>query len=399
MNNIRTTKHDFSDLGFHVIDIYDKYNEDEDMYDDTTSGLFLEITKNINMMVKSKKMCRGENLYVNSAEDLDYLIVIKSKDTHLPDQIYAFCALIKDNKLLSKLYKNGPRDVYKYLYADAICSHANVKYAGEKLIHVLFALAKSLNLNIELTSLERARSFYEKYGFVINTFTPNVPPLSSHIYFIDERFLYLETIIWNNNKDDISELATFYFNSNYFKQLANASLTINDAVNAIELFAKNYNVLIIKQKNHIKGFATIYVVDKTLYVLNAVTDDELMSGNILFSEIEKYYASMNFEQIVIGMIQGFEPPYFKNRTNENSLKSFFLEMGFIEDSQDSVQPFSFYLTPTYKLHTYLIMLKHIVKHVGGNKKKSKKLKKKNIIKNTKKRQNNTRKITHNKFGS
>jgi predicted GNAT family N-acyltransferase len=52
------------------------------------------------------------------------------------------------------------------LYVDVICSHRNIKYAGEKLLNEITRLCKTLMFSkIILKSVHSAIPFYEKYGF------------------------------------------------------------------------------------------------------------------------------------------------------------------------------------------------------------------------------------------
>ncbi len=213
----------FESLGYEIIEID---RENMDILDD--------VINEIEQLTNNKKLCRGVfsgTFY--GIHDCDLLIVIKGTQ---PNQIYSFCQMNIEERNFSKSY-NGPPDKYKYLYADIICSHSNVKYAGEKLLYVLFNIAKTFNINIELSSVEEAESFYEKYGFIkkFNMFLH--VSTDDYVYIIDQRTAINGSIVYitenamkmitihepgyntlkmkfnNPSEQDKNELVEFYFNS------------------------------------------------------------------------------------------------------------------------------------------------------------------------------------------
>jgi hypothetical protein len=112
------------------------------------------------LITKSKVMCKdiNSNYIGDTFEEVDAVYVlgsprVGSKNILPSGNIYGFALVNFDE------YKNE-------LYIEMICSHSDIKYAGESMIKHLSEICKKLDISaIRLKSVEKAVSFYEKYGF------------------------------------------------------------------------------------------------------------------------------------------------------------------------------------------------------------------------------------------
>jgi len=105
---------------------------------------------------KTKFLCKGlnPNYILDSFDNVDAVVIISSSINILPNgNIFGF-ALINFNEQSNSIY------------IDVICSHIGIKGAGDILINKIEDISRRLLITkIELKSVKRAISFYEKYGF------------------------------------------------------------------------------------------------------------------------------------------------------------------------------------------------------------------------------------------
>lgn len=124
-----------------------------------------EIINKIKHMVQIKVLC--ENLeYPDIEESLNSCNMLVVIGENLPNgNIYSFSSLTFIDKLTTTIYGQASDN---YLYADYICSHKNIKNAGDKLINSLFNICNALDIKkLGLVSVDSAVEFYKKYGFVM----------------------------------------------------------------------------------------------------------------------------------------------------------------------------------------------------------------------------------------
>ncbi len=277
--------------------------------DDTNS--YNELINNVDRMIANKMLCIGlsrdeinEILNNNS-----HLILVIGEN--LPyGNIYGFCAITFKKKTYNTSYGHNEE---QYIYADFICSHSNIQYAGDKLLTELFNIAKICNINkIKLESVESAVKFYEKYGFnktrdgfvkYINKTPIDFQNIETYVYCTDSALNnikeddgYLESFdipTSNVSNELIIELSTFLQNSTAFKEK-----NTDSAIKKITEYFDNSIVIVVKNIDLILGFALLVpsfsgnIFSPSIYLF--FSNVEIFeSDKIVLEEIEKYCNSLN----------------------------------------------------------------------------------------------------------
>jgi hypothetical protein len=283
-----------------------------------------EITNHLIELIKNKLLCINLS-YTKIMESINKCSMLVVIGDILPyGNIYSFSAISYISEPINTIYGV---EYDTYLYADYICSHTNVKYAGDKLLNSLFELARKFNVSkIKLEPVESAVGFYEKYGFIHssdNYIIRNGKKLLKTLMIkyitqptpvdinIDTQIYISETGL-NYIKEDEDEIELNKFNSplNPITNEVINKLTIflqndtkDDLENANDWLKENteYNITIVVKNitnNKIMGFALVQpiVFDSklTLLVFNIFANVYILeSSKILINEIEKYGMSIN----------------------------------------------------------------------------------------------------------
>jgi hypothetical protein len=149
---------------FRINDVVNKLHNDSVQIDiDTNGNSYKNITKTIDSIIGNGFLCKGLNReYISGAFDkVDAIFVIHASDI-LPNETILGFALVKF--LMQE----------ESFYVDIICSHNEVKGAGEYLLKKMEEISKKLTKKyIKLNSVNSAVTFYEKYGFVKENKTCN----------------------------------------------------------------------------------------------------------------------------------------------------------------------------------------------------------------------------------
>ena len=142
---------------FRINDVVNKLHNNLVKTDiDTNGNSYQNITKTIDSIIENGFLCEGLDYeYISEAFDkTDAIFVIHASDV-LPNETILGFALIKF--LINE----------ESLYVDIICSHNEVKGAGEYLLKKIEEISKKISKKyIKLNSVNSAITFYEKYGFV-----------------------------------------------------------------------------------------------------------------------------------------------------------------------------------------------------------------------------------------
>ena len=278
------------------------------VYDETN---YIEITNHLIELIKNKLLCVNLS-YIDVIDSLNTcsMLVLIGDILHYKN-IYSFSAISYISEPINTIYgiKNDT-----YLYAHYICSHTNVRYAGEKLLNSLFELMRILNVNeIKLQPVESSIGFYEKYGFVhSNKYLMikyiNPPPLEINI----KTQIYISETGLNYIKDDEYEMELNNFDSPLnpiTNEVINQLTTIlqndiKDSINnAYDWLKKRteYDITIVVKNtsnNEILGFALVQPIifynKLTLLVFNIFANKYVLgSSKIIINEIEKYGKTIN----------------------------------------------------------------------------------------------------------
>lgn len=280
---------------------------------------YSEITNSLIELIKNKLLCINLS-YEKISKSIDNCSMLVIIGDNLPyGNIYSFSAISYISEPINTIYGI---EYDRYLYADYICSHINVKYAGEKILNSLFELSRLFDINeIKLEPVESAVKFYEKYGFIHsndNYIIKNGNKLLKHLMIkyinqppVDiniETQIYISEEGLNYIKEDEDEIELNNFNSllNPITNEVINQLTAflqNDTKEAYDWLKENteYNITIVVKNitnKEILGFALIQPIvfynKLTLLVFDIFANKHVLgSSKIIINEIEKYAKSIN----------------------------------------------------------------------------------------------------------
>lgn len=274
----------------------------------------------INNLILNKQLCTGliPSKIISAINECNFLLVIGDNNVS-NGNIYSFCALSYFEETINTSY-GFEKD--NYIYADYVCSHTSVKYAGEKLLNALFDLATLCNVNkISLQPVDDAVKFYEKYGFIyyghqtfnnklrviMNKYIKEQPkdiyPTHSTVYITDTALANIKdeddelssfvAQTTQTNQQLINELATFLQTNTDFKEN-----NMNDAIEKITEYFDNYIIITVKNNYSTLGFALIslefYVNNFSTIIVGIYANTNIIeSSKIILDEVENYSKSIN----------------------------------------------------------------------------------------------------------
>lgn len=286
-----------------------------------------EISDYLIRLVKNKLLC-ANLLYSKIVDALNNCTMLVIIGENLPyGTIYSFSAISYISESINTIY-GIEKDTY--LYADYICSHKNIKYAGDKLMNSLFQISNALDINkFQLEPVESAVSFYEKYGFIHSgdNYTirngnkmlknlmvkyikenPIEMNVDTQIYVSEDALNYIK------EEDDDVELNNFNIPLNPIpNELINELVSflqkdVKDEIeNPDEWLKENteYNIILVvknKTNNEILGFAFVQPIvfyNKLSLLIYSIFSNVNVkeSSKIILNEIEKYGISINVHYI------------------------------------------------------------------------------------------------------